>query len=73
MWEYMGRQIELQINGELVAIEPCSLAHYIDTCDLDITSLIVECNGSIIRQEEWSDRMLAEGDHLELLSFVGGG
>jgi len=35
--------------------------------------VITEINGTIIHQDIWNDTPLAEGDHVELIAFVGGG
>jgi sulfur carrier protein len=33
----------------------------------------VEHNGNIVSRAEWPDALLAEGDRLEIVHFVGGG
>lgn len=40
---------------------------------LDTMSLVAELNFKIIKQAEWNDTLIKEGDTIELLSFVGGG
>jgi len=35
--------------------------------------IIAEVNGSIIKQPQWSDTLIKDGDTIELLNFVGGG
>lgn len=30
-------------------------------------------NGNIVKKDDWDTREIEEGDHLELLNFVGGG
>ena len=55
-----------------------------DTAAADVAALItelgfvkgavlVEHNGTALRPDEWPDRMLAEGDRIELLRLVAGG
>ncbi|MDK9705583.1 MAG: sulfur carrier protein ThiS [Desulforhopalus sp.] len=65
--------MELVINGQR---EICS-AGTVDTLVADKglppESLVVELNGTIIRQADWPAIRLHDGDTLELLSFVGGG
>ncbi|MBU1001065.1 MAG: sulfur carrier protein ThiS [Proteobacteria bacterium] len=40
---------------------------------LDPTTVVAENNGVIIQGEAFATTQLADGDRLELLSFVGGG
>lgn len=35
--------------------------------------VIAEVNGEIINSSQWGQRSLADGDNIELVSFVGGG
>jgi thiamine biosynthesis protein ThiS len=35
--------------------------------------LAVELNGRIVRRAEWSSTVLAAGDRVEIVHFVGGG
>lgn len=35
--------------------------------------LLVELNGTVVRQEEYTITPLSEGDRIELVHFVGGG
>lgn len=69
----MVKRIELQVNGRSVGTESCTLAQYIIARGLDVEALVVEYNGTIIRQDQWPEQLLADGDRLELLGFVGGG
>lgn len=40
---------------------------------LALDSVVVECNGAILKPEEYTAHKLADGDELELIRFVGGG
>ena len=35
--------------------------------------VIAEVNGEIINADHWKDKSIADGDNIELVSFVGGG
>ena len=65
--------MEIFVNGIKESIEPCTLAQLIAGRALNAGALVVELNQHIIKQEHWPTTELGEGDHLELLSFVGGG
>jgi len=69
----MAMDIEIQINGKRERQEECSVAALVSTKNLAVGSLVVEYNGSIIKQAVWGEVILKEGDILELLNFVGGG
>ena len=36
-------------------------------------NVVVELNGKIMHREELANQTLSENDHVELISFVGGG
>ena len=65
--------IEIQVNGRREQIEECTIAALVSDKQLTASSLIVEYNRAIIKQDAWTDVTLQEGDVLELLNFVGGG
>lgn len=65
--------MELIVNGVTETGAPCTLAEWVAQKGLTPGALVVELNQQIIKQEQWSVVRLKEGDHLELLSFVGGG
>lgn len=66
-------EIEIRINGKTERRQACSIAELVTGRGLAAGSLIVEHNGRIIRQDDWAQVRLEEGDVLELLNFVGGG
>ena len=35
--------------------------------------ILVELNGTVVRKEAYASTRLTEGDHIELVHFVGGG
>ncbi len=65
--------MHLFINGERETGPPCTLAELVARKGLYPEALVVELNQTIIKQQQWPNVMLQEGDRIELLSFVGGG
>lgn len=61
------------INGQQEEIQPCTISGLVEVKELQAGSLVVELNRKIIKQTQWPDVQLQDGDQLELLSFVGGG
>ena len=65
--------MRVTINGTVEALGPCTIEQLVHEKGLRPEVLVVEHNLTIVKQPEWSQIQLAEGDTLELLSFVGGG
>lgn len=66
-------EIEVRVNGTDERLQECTIEALVERKGLVATSLVVECNGRIVKQADWSQVMLEQGDVLELLNFVGGG
>lgn len=66
-------EITIRINGRDERGKACTIAELVAARRLDAGSLIIEWNGRIIKQNDWAEVMLRQGDVLEMLSFVGGG
>ncbi len=66
-------EIEVRINGTDKRLKECSIEAIVAEGGLSAASLVVEYNGRIVKQADWSKVMLSQGDVLELLNFVGGG
>ena len=65
--------MKINLNGQKVESKSKTLMDLVLEQDFDLTSLIVEINFEVIKQEAWQDISIKEGDNVELLSFVGGG
>ncbi|MCD4676183.1 MAG: sulfur carrier protein ThiS [Desulfobacula sp.] len=65
--------MKINLNGQEVESKSKTLMDLVLEQGFDLTSLIVEVNFEVIRQETWQDVPIKEGDNVELLSFVGGG
>ena len=67
-------QLQLVLNGNEEIIErQMNLAEFLQAKGMDFTTIIVEYNGEIIKQQVWESVMLQNNDRLEVLKFVGGG
>jgi sulfur carrier protein len=66
-------EIEVRINGTAEQLKECTIKSLVAGKGLDAASLVVEYNGRIVKQADWSTVTLEQGDVLELLNFVGGG
>ena len=64
----------VKVNGEVVEnVAGLSLDDYLKKEDYTISRVAVELNGNIVPKAEYAKTMIAEGDKLEVVSFVGGG
>ncbi len=50
-----------------------SIAEYLSSTKYDCNRIAIEKNGEIVPKAKYAETLLAEGDVLEVVSFVGGG
>ncbi len=66
--------MEIIVNGETRQIEDGStVLSMLRQLSLPETRVAVERNLSIVRKTEFAGTVLAEGDRIEIVTFVGGG
>ena len=64
----------ISLNGEGVDVrEAKTIAELIDRYQFSPQSILVEHNGLAVHRYEWGERLLAEGDRIELIRVVAGG
>lgn len=63
----------VQINGEQKDVQGMSLITYLEQEGYQKNRIAVECNGEILPKVEYEQKILQDGDVLEIVSFVGGG
>jgi thiamine biosynthesis protein ThiS len=67
-------QLRIVVNGENRTVPgPASLADLLGELGLDSRLVVVEHNRQIVRRPRLADTVLADGDAVELVHFVGGG
>jgi thiamine biosynthesis protein ThiS len=71
--------MNLHINGEEQAFPdqtppaPFTLAALIESLEMKPDRVAVELNRDIVPRDRWHQTELQDGDHLEIVHFVGGG
>jgi len=66
--------LDILVNGEPRRVaERASLLDLLETLGLDPRTVVVELNREIVRRPRLGETMLAPGDAVELVHFVGGG
>jgi sulfur carrier protein len=66
--------LNIILNGNPQVIAPnYPLFQLLVDKKLNPDKIVVEFNGAILKQQDFPSIILKENDHLEVLSFVGGG
>ena len=65
--------MKITLNGAVFITDCTDLAALVKTRGLDSSSLVIEHNRQVIKQDDWAGTPIREGDIVELLNFVGGG
>ncbi|WP_027722104.1 sulfur carrier protein ThiS [Maridesulfovibrio zosterae] len=62
------------LNGkEIELTEEITILNLLESKDLSPETVVVELNKKIIPADNFSTILINDGDHLEVLRFVGGG
>ena len=66
--------ISIHLNGEVREV-PASgdLTTLLQRFSLPEKRVAIEINGEVVRRGDWSRTIVADGDRIEVVHFVGGG
>lgn len=66
--------ITIHFNGQQQQLpQPVDLKQLLEQSGVQTRFCALELNGQLVPREEWSTIMLSDGDHLEVVTLVGGG
>jgi len=66
--------MQIQVNGKTHTFEQgLAIGQLLTSLQLDPQRVVVERNREIVPRKEFAATLLADGDQLEILHFVGGG
>ncbi|MBM4120638.1 MAG: sulfur carrier protein ThiS [Nitrospira sp.] len=66
--------MHVQVNGESRTLAAgLTVAGLLKELDITSDRVAVELNRNILDRGEFERRSLQEGDHIEIISFIGGG
>jgi thiamine biosynthesis protein ThiS len=69
-----ARTLRLRINGELHTVAgPMTVAALLAHLSVDDRQVAVERNRDLVAKADFAATELAEGDQIEIVTFVGGG
>ena len=63
----------VKINGAETDAAGQTVAEYLASAGYDPLRVAVERNGDIVPKAQYGETVLADGDSVEVVSFVGGG
>ena len=63
----------VKVNGEFKDVAGKTIGEYLATTNYDVRRIALELNGDIVPKGDYDNTVLAEGDSIEIVSFVGGG
>lgn len=70
----MEQAIQIKVNGEPRSWRlDGTVAELLQDLDIKMERVAVELNLEIVERAAFSHRHLKDGDHIEILSFIGGG
>ncbi len=66
--------MNVQVNGEQRTFEnACTVARLLDDLKLAGQPCAVEVNAAVVPRREHGERLLSDGDTVEIVTLVGGG
>ena len=66
--------MDVQVNGEPQTMpEGTTAAQLLERLKIAPERVVVELNLTILKRAQHTDTLLQEGDHVEIVQFVGGG
>jgi len=67
-------EVEILLNGEGRKVRGNTrLTILLEDLHLDLNRVAVEYNRKLLKREKWGSTLLADGDRIEIVHFVGGG
>lgn len=65
--------VSITFNGELKSVQSRTVAALLEEFGLQDKKLAVELNREIVSRSSYAETVLASGDAVEIVTFVGGG
>jgi len=66
--------LRVQVNGEVREVsDQLKLSELVSELSLTPERVAIELNKRVVRRNQWAATMLADGDRIEIVHFVGGG
>jgi thiamine biosynthesis protein ThiS len=67
-------QVTIRLNGDPFDLaEPVSVSALLEQLEIDARRVAVERNQFVVKRAAYDSTVVAEGDEIEIVNFVGGG
>lgn len=63
----------VKVNGKIKDIVGKTVSEYLSTTPYNLKHIAIERNGEIVPKSQYDSTVFANGDIVEIVSFVGGG
>ena len=71
---FLEPDLTITLNGEPFELqEPLTLAALLQRLEIDPRRVAVEHNLTVVKRARYDDTVVAHGDRVEIVNFVGGG
>ena len=66
--------MKVRVNGDFKELQQAfKLNELLSSLDVKPNGVAVELNREVIAKEKWPSITISDGDHIEIVHFVGGG
>jgi thiamine biosynthesis protein ThiS len=66
--------VHIRLNGEPYTLDaPLTVSELLERLSIDPRRVAVERNFVVVRRVHYPDTLIADGDDIEIVNFVGGG
>lgn len=70
----MGRNLTITLNGDPFDVAgPLTVAELLARLEIDARRVAVEVNAVVLKRAAFGERVVRDGDQVEIVNFVGGG
>ena len=71
---FLVPDLTITLNGEPHELqEPLTIAALLQRLDIDARRVAIEHNLTVVKRARYEDTVVTDGDHIEIVNFVGGG
>ena len=73
----MSHDVQITLNGDRFdvagVVGPLSVSELLSRLDIDARRVAVEHNLTVLKRAAFAATLVRDGDHVEIVNFVGGG
>ena len=70
----MSHELQITLNGDRLKVGgPLTVSELLGRLEIDARRVAVEHNLVVLKRAAFGDTIVRDGDHVEIVNFVGGG